>query len=382
VGKTTKSYIVQREINRRSVRVTIARTHEMTVSNARAEASKLMLSMRNGHNPNVGKKPIPAPVVKEAATLQMLLDQHVESLKLKGCEFSSVRYPRSLALHVGDWLPMPVESITRDSVIERHRKVGVNVGKKTSNAVFRTLRALYNQYRIDHPDFNNPVEILSLKKLWFPEKPRDVRIKHHEIKRWLESVQTDVKNPVHRDCMVFLLLNGLRKNEAMNLSWDQVDFEGKTFRITKTKNKKPLELPFTDVTESILQRLWSTRDTGNTLTSPWVFPSKVSETGHLYTVSKSLERITEKTGLTIRLHDLRRTFVSVANGIKIPHYTIKKLVNHSSGGDVTASVYNVMDVDDLREPMQAITDEFKKVMEGALLPRASVVIPLRMVEAS
>jgi hypothetical protein len=65
----------------------------------------------------------------------------------------------------------------------------------------------------------------------------------------------------------------------------------------------------------------------------------------------------------IRLHDLRRTFVSIANSVKIPHYTIKKLVNYSSGGDVTASVYNVMDIEDLREPMQQITNEFKKLMQ-------------------
>lgn len=364
VGRSVKTFILQREVKGRSVRVSIARSHELTVSKAREKASQLLLEMRNGYNPNAAKKPILPPKKEFNPTLQDLLDQHVESLGLKGCEASAVRYPQSLNLHVKDWLPLPVEAITREHVIERHRKVGLGVGKKTANAVFRTLRALYNQYRIDRPDFNNPVEILSLKKLWFPEKARDIRIKHHEMKRWLQAVQAEVKNPIHRDYLLFLLLSGLRKNEAMGLSWEQVDFEGKTFRVTKTKNKKPLELPITDVMESLLRRLLLLRDTSNKLTAPWVFPSKMSETGHLYTVSRSLTLVNKNTGLKIRLHDLRRTFVSVANGIRIPSYTIKKLVNHSSAGDVTASVYNVMDIDDLREPMQSITNEFKKMMEA------------------
>ena len=362
VGRQVKTYILQRQIKGKSVRVTLARTNELSVSKARAEASHLLLKMRNGYNPNLAKKPVIVPVAAAPYTLQKLLDQHLESLRLKGCHHSVERYPQALNLHVRDWLTLPVESITRDLVIERHRRIGVNIGKRSANSVFRTLRALYNLYRIDHPEFHNPVEILSLKKLWFKETPRDVRIKSHEIRRWIQALQAEVKNEVHRDYMMFLLLNGLRKNEAMSLSWDQVDFEGKSFRIEKTKNKKPLELPLTTMTEAILCRRLAVRDRDNVLTSPWVFPSDMSVTGHLYTVSKSLAQVNKTASMNIRLHDLRRTFVSIANSIKIPHYTIKKLVNHSAGGDVTASVYNVMDVDDLREPMQQISDEFRKLM--------------------
>lgn len=42
--------------------------------------------------------------------------------------------------------------------------------------------------------------------------------KPHEIKQWIRAVLTQVQSPIHRDYMLFVLLNGLRKNEAMNLS--------------------------------------------------------------------------------------------------------------------------------------------------------------------
>lgn len=380
VGKTVKTFVIQREINRKSVRTTIARTMEITVARAREEARNLLHEMRGGHNPNLIKKQA-AEAAKEASyTLQMLLDQHLESLKLKGCIASANRYPKALNLHVKDWLELPVAAITREKVIERHRQIGLSTGKAAANAVFRTLRALYNLYRIDHAEFQNPVEILSLKKRWFPEKPRNIRIKPHEMKVWIQALLTQVENPVHKDYMLFLLLNGLRKNEGMNLAWDQVDFKGKSFRIEKTKNKKPLELPMTDLTEAILKSLWNRREIDNPLTSPWVFPSKLSITGHLYSVRNSLLAVNEASNMDINLHDLRRTFATIANMAKIPECTIKKLVNHSTAGSVTASVYIVMDVDALREPMQEITNAFKELMQIESA-EASNVVPITQAAA-
>ncbi len=53
-------------------------------------------------------------------------------------------------------------------------------------------------------------------------------------------------------------------------------------------------------------------------------------------------------------HDLRRTFITLAEGLDIPHYALKRLVNHADT-DVTAG-YIVPDPNRLREPMQRITD--------------------------
>ncbi len=50
------------------------------------------------------------------------------------------------------------------------------------------------------------------------------------------------------------------------------------------------------------------------------------------------------------LHDLRRTFITIAKALDIPAYTLKKLVNHSTGNDVTGG-YIVSDMECLRAPM-------------------------------
>jgi integrase len=66
---------------------------------------------------------------------------------------------------------------------------------------------------------------------------------------------------------------------------------------------------------------------------------------------------------TFTLHDLRRTFITVAESLDIPAYAIKRLVNHKLSGDVTAG-YIVGDVERLRAPMQRITDYLLRLGTG------------------
>jgi hypothetical protein len=55
------------------------------------------------------------------------------------------------------------------------------------------------------------------------------------------------------------------------------------------------------------------------------------------------------------IHDLRRTFATIADSLDIPGYALKALLNHKGGSDVTAG-YVVASTERLREPMQKITD--------------------------
>jgi len=68
-----------------------------------------------------------------------------------------------------------------------------------------------------------------------------------------------------------------------------------------------------------------------------------------------MKRVVEASGVTFTLHDLRRTFVTVAEGLDIPAYALKRLLNHKMRNDVTAG-YIVTDVERLRGPMQQVTD--------------------------
>ena len=74
-----------------------------------------------------------------------------------------------------------------------------------------------------------------------------------------------------------------------------------------------------------------------------------------------MNKIIEASGVTFTLHDLRRTFITVAESLDIPAYALKRLLNHKMTQDVTAG-YIVMDVERLRTPMQKITDHLLKLV--------------------
>jgi hypothetical protein len=71
------------------------------------------------------------------------------------------------------------------------------------------------------------------------------------------------------------------------------------------------------------------------------------------------------------IHDLRRTFISIAESLDISMYAIKAIVNHgTTSGDVTAG-YVVWDIERLRKPMQNITDYILKCAE--IKPSAQII---------
>jgi hypothetical protein len=90
-----------------------------------------------------------------------------------------------------------------------------------------------------------------------------------------------------------------------------------------------------------------------------VFPAN-SKSGHLEEPKFSLRLVADLTGILVSAHDLRRTYVTVAESTDISPLALKALVNHSLGGDVTSG-YIVATVERLREPAQRVADRLKEL---------------------
>ncbi len=85
-------------------------------------------------------------------------------------------------------------------------------------------------------------------------------------------------------------------------------------------------------------------------------------------------KVTDASGVTFTPHDLRRTFITIAESLDIPAYALKRLLNHTSGADVTAG-YIVASTERLREPMQKITDF---MLKSASMRATAEVVPMRL----
>lgn len=75
-----------------------------------------------------------------------------------------------------------------------------------------------------------------------------------------------------------------------------------------------------------------------------------------------MAKVIASSGVSFTVHDLRRTFITVAESLDIPAYALKRLLNHKMMNDVTAG-YIMLDIERLRAPMQMITDHLLMQMK-------------------
>jgi integrase len=253
-----------------------------------------------------------------------------------------------------DWLNKPLLNISKDKVAKRHTNLGEEHGEAYANLAMRVLRALFNFAAGQYEDgkgrsliTENPVKRLSQTRAWYRIERRQTVIKPHELATWYQAVQ-QLPNETLRDYLLLILFSGLRRQEAAQLSWDDVDLTAKTLTIPDTKNHQAHTLPLSDFLQDLLSRRYAAR-TG----SRYVFPGSGKD-GYLVEPRRQMAKVTALSGVAFTVHDLRRTFITVAESLDISAYAVKRLVNHKMNGDVTAG-YTVTDVERLRAPLQQIT---------------------------
>lgn len=347
------SYIVESRVSGSSRRVTIAKCDEMTPEQARREARRILGEMSQNKMPTPKKSPV---------TLQEVLDSFLDVRKLKP---NSVRSYRSLLERgVPDWLDLPITSITYEMVHTRHKeltkptRMGTS-GQYQANAVLRTVGCLINfaADNFENADgqsiiIANPVRKLTKNRGWHKEHRRRNILPDHKLRSWYQTVMLVRQHKV-RDFLLFTLLTGLRKNEAATLEWKDVDLHDPSILIRHdvAKNGEEHRLPLSPFLVLLLKQ--RKVHTGN---SKYVFPGQ-SGNDHLIDCGEIVDRVIRESGCDFVLHDLRRTFISMAARLSLPRNVIKKLVNHISGLDSTDG-YIVLHPEHLREPMNQITEKF------------------------
>jgi integrase len=347
VTRASKTYIVEKRVNRRTVRARIGRHNQIPTDKARKIAQKLIYEMTEGKDVNARKKAIQG----ESVTLQQAYDEFLEKRELK--ERTIWDYQRAMDISFKNWKRKRIVDVTREMVSRHYTKLGDQIGKAQANQSMRFLRSLINfaagQY--ENGDGkplikDNPVSIITQTKTWYRVERRQTIIKNHDLASWFEAVDS-LSGDLVKDYLKVLLFTGLRRQEAMKLQWNQVDLKAKTLTIIDTKNRNPLTLPLGPFILKLLKGRKS-----NATDSPFVFPG-TGKTGHLVESKYQTAQVTKESGIKFCLHDLRRVFINTAESLDISSYAVKQLVNHSIGGDVTAG-YMVSDPERLRKPMERI----------------------------
>jgi integrase len=217
----------------------------------------------------------------------------------------------------------------------------------------KTFGSLWNfMARRADADFpKNPVEIL--EDQWYRVAARTRHLSNGDFPAFYRAVLA-LPSAIGRDFVTLLLFTGLRKTEATDLQWSEIDFANRVIRLPaeRTKSGRPLNLPMSDVVHGMLV---ARRALGKT---KFVFPG-TNATGCLAEPKSFFDRIAATTGIKVAPHDLRRSFVTVAESCDLSAFALAAMLNHAMPG-VTAT-YIQMNVERLRAPVQKVADQLKEL---------------------
>jgi len=350
--KGVKTFQFYRWFQDRPLLITLGRFPAMTVEQARQQAKKHLGELAEGKDPGQEKK----RRRDEAITLRQAMEDYIKSRDLKPATVEDTR--TRMERYYGDWMNKKLLDISPDMVTKRYARL-LETAPTAGSTATRYLRSILN-FAIaayDHLPLSNPVDRLSKARMWKRPQRRRTVIEANQLPAWWKAL--DSINPHHADIFRFVVLTGFRKKEALGLRWEDVNLETRVVTLTDTKARRPHALPLTDFLLDLLKRRQ------RFATSDFVFADDRGRVPGNFRYS--MAKVEALSGVRFTLHDLRRTFTTVAESLDIPAYALKRLINHSDAGDVTAS-YIIMDVERLRKPMQKISDYVMKTVgeqEGA-----------------
>lgn len=351
VGAKSKTYIVEGQVNRRTKRVTLGRTDLYPPETARRKALIVLGEMADGVDPVAEKRKKAAQKV----TVKMAFDRFFEA-RPDLAKATIENYSRTGYVYFKSWAKKPIGEITRQMVMKKHQDMSRNNGKITANDSFRHFRSVYNFTAAIEDDLPpNPVGILSDANLWNKELRRQTIVEAKQLPAWWTAVASEPDYA--RDFLFLALFTGMRRGELQRLRWENIDLDERKLHLPKTKNGDPLTLPLSDFVLDLLAE--RKRRAGASL---WVFPGN-GPSGHLVEPKKFLQRVTAASGVPFTLHDLRRTYITIAESLDIPHYALKRLLNHRTSGDVTGG-YIVINVDRLRGPVELIAQRILELKDS------------------
>lgn len=344
-----RAFVAQGRVRGKAVIVTLGPYGELTESEAREKARKVLQRMREGIDPRDERRQQEA----EKVTLRTVADAYMSRPgKLK--ESSKGEIDRHVTTTFAAWVDKPIASITEEDCRRRYREIltkglrGKAPAPGQANQAFSVLRALINyasrQYkRADGSPLVSRNPVAALKDDWVELKPRTSRVPDAKVgavwsalQRWRgEANSRDTLASI--DLVSFLLLTGLRIGEASALTWDRVHINEDDpadcwFHLPDPKNKNPVWLPLSSQAVDLLTTRQRVKG------SPFVFPTW-SMAGHIRDPRDIMKKVSDVAGEKLTPHDLRRTYITIAIAkCGIDFYKAELLTNHLPSG-VTARHY-------------------------------------------
>ena len=289
------------------VTMTLGKTHEVSLRDARAEATRLRMELREGRDPRRVKSTVPTL----RAALEDYFDTHGHDLAAKTKEW----YRRKIEGPMATIVDIPLDELTRADAAGIHLKVTRESGPVSANGCCRVGKLLTNHVLRVHdlPSGNVFSRAVRLHK----ERVRDWAIDPQEMPTFWRDLD-GMEDRIRRACWVLMLTTGLRVSNASAARWEELK-DGTLF-VPRAKSGRSFTIPLPRFT---IQTLEEVRELGAPYESPWVFPSFGSKCRHI----EQLRRTDE---FDYAPHMMRHTFRSTAAAAGVSFEITCLLMDHAN----------------------------------------------------
>jgi integrase len=377
----SKVFYFYKKIKGKPYRIKIGTFPDLSIGEARDKSIEYKNKIANGINPAEEKSKLSGEM-----TFKELFDKYINDYakhNTKSWKDDIAEMDRK-AKH---FYNVKLSEITRESINKLFNKITDKTGKGGANRFLDRLRAVFNNAIEWGWGGNNPTANIKKHK----QKSRDRYLTSEELPSFFEALNEE-PNELIRDFIWILLLTGARKSNVLAMEWQYVNFKDKSWYLPDTKNDTSQLIPLVDEALEILKKGFKDK------AGKWVFPSNLSQSGHLEEPKKvwykirqratckmwlsnsSLQELIKKaakpnnnkidqldlftsiknqaakdgvtlpTGiLDVRIHDLRRTMGSWLAHSGASQFIIGKSLNHKSVK--SSAVYARLSIDPVRESM-------------------------------
>jgi len=203
---------------------------------------------------------------------------------------------------------------------------------------------------------SNPVDRVNISTL-YQDKVRERALSYPEISLLLNTIykaniRTQWKIAIH-----LLLILLVRKNELLQATWDQIDFENKLFHIPVNKTNKPTKVPLSDNALKLFKIL---RELNSESES--VFTGKTSKSPCHNTLNNMIRFTETVLNESFTIHDLRRTGATKLQELGFDMIIIEAALNHEFRNKSGLSYFKHDYLEERREMLEVWSNKIEELI--------------------
>jgi integrase len=363
-----KSFAVRYRFQGKPKKLTLA--PGMTLAEARAAAAAAMNDVAKGVDPAAAKQEAKlarkeAETVAQANTVKAIAVSYFkrEGGRLRSLEWQKKVLERHVYPEIGD---EPITEVRRKRIVALLDKVEDGSGSAMADMVLSLIRPIFLWHSTRDEDYTSPI-IKGMGRLKGDHR-RDRILDDDELRRfWITAEQ---RNDTFSAFVRFLLLTACRREEARELTWNEVKDGRWLLPAARNKVKVDLLRPLSTAAQAIIESRLRIAGCAFVFTTTGNRP--------FGSISHGKEEFDAAAAVTnYTLHDLRRTSRTLLSRAAVNADVAEMCVGHVIGG-----VRAVYDKHNYEEEKRVAFEKLAALIDRIVHPPAGNVVPLHENAAS